>query len=95
MIVTAPSIPILGEVVGVEALERGRGPSGVLIVVRQEQGPSTRSATLPCQPAVALVVTRKMSGSDGLPVPPWRGSRVGLLVTSALVLFTWVGTGLA
>jgi drug/metabolite transporter (DMT)-like permease len=98
MIVTALSIPILGEVVGWRRWSAVVvGLLGVLIVVRPGAGAFDPAALLPVLSAfswaVALVVTRKMSGSDGPLVSLTYAAVVGLLVTSALVPFTWVAPG--
>jgi drug/metabolite transporter (DMT)-like permease len=98
MIVTALSIPILGEVVGWRRWSAVMvGLLGVLIVVRPGAGAFEPAAILPILSAaswaIALVVTRKMSGSDGPLVSLTYAAVVGLLVTSALVPFTWVMPG--
>jgi drug/metabolite transporter (DMT)-like permease len=98
MIVTALSIPFLGEVVGWRRWSAVMvGLLGVLIVVRPGAGAFDPAAILPILSAaswaVALVVTRKMSGSDGPLVSLTYAAVVGLLVTSALVPFTWVMPG--
>ena len=98
MIVTALSIPILGEVVGWKRWGAVVvGLLGVFIVVRPGAGAFNPAAMLPILSAiswaVALVVTRKMRGSDGPLVSLTYAAIVGLLVTSALVPFTWVMPG--
>jgi drug/metabolite transporter (DMT)-like permease len=98
MIVTALSIPILGEVVGWRRWSAVMvGLLGVLIVVRPGAGAFDPAAILPILSAaswaVALVVTRKMSGLDGALVSLTYAAVVSLLVTSALVPFTWVMPG--
>ncbi|WP_114946058.1 DMT family transporter [Microvirga calopogonii] len=98
MIVTALSIPILGEVVGWRRWSAVIvGLLGVLVVVRPGAEAFDPAAILPILSAaswaVALVVTRKMSGSDGPLVSLTYAAVVGLLVTSALVPFTWVMPG--
>jgi drug/metabolite transporter (DMT)-like permease len=98
MIVTALSIPILGEVVGWRRWSAvAVGLLGVLIVVRPGAGAFDRAAVFPVLSAfswaVALVVTRKMSGADSPLVSLTYAAVVGLLITSALVQFTWVMPG--
>ena len=98
MIVTALSIPSLGEVVGSKRWGAVVvGLLGVFIVVRPGAGAFNPAAMLPILSAtswaVALVVTRKMRGSDGPLVSLTYAAIVGLLVTSALVPFTWVMPG--
>jgi drug/metabolite transporter (DMT)-like permease len=98
MLVTALSIPILGEVVGWRRWSAvAVGLIGVLIVVRPGAGAFDPAALFPVLSAfswaVALVVTRKMSGSESSLVSLTYAAVVGLLVTSALVPFTWVTPG--
>jgi drug/metabolite transporter (DMT)-like permease len=95
MIVTALSIPILGEVVGWRRWSAvAVGLLGVLIVVRRGAGAFDPAAVFPVLSAfswaVALVVTRKMSSADSPLVSLTYAAVVGLLITSALVPFTWV-----
>jgi drug/metabolite transporter (DMT)-like permease len=96
--VTALSIPILGEVVGWRRWSAvAVGLLGVLIVVRPGTGAFDTAAIFPLLSAaswaVALVVTRKMSGADGPLVALTYAATVGLLVTSAIVPFEWVNPG--
>jgi drug/metabolite transporter (DMT)-like permease len=98
VIVTALSIPILGEVVGWRRWSAvAVGLLGVLIVVRPGAGAFDTAAIFPILSAaswaVALVVTRKMSGSDGPLVSLTYAAVVGVLVTSAIVPFEWVTPG--
>jgi drug/metabolite transporter (DMT)-like permease len=98
MIVTALSIPILREVVGWRRWSAVIvGLLGVLIVVRPGAGAFDPAAILPILSAaswaVALVVTRKMSGSDEPLVSLTYAAVVGLLVTTTLVPFTWLMPG--
>jgi drug/metabolite transporter (DMT)-like permease len=98
MIVTALSIPILGEVVGWRRWSAvAVGLLGVLIVVRPGAGAFDPAAIFPMLSAfswaVALVVTRKMSSADGPLVSLTYAAAIGLLITSALVPFTWVTPG--
>jgi drug/metabolite transporter (DMT)-like permease len=93
LIVTALSIPLLGEVVGWRRWTAVVvGLIGVLIVVRPGAGAFNPAALFPVLSAfswaVALVVTRKMSGSDGPLCSLAYAAVVGLLITSALVPFT-------
>jgi drug/metabolite transporter (DMT)-like permease len=98
MIVTALSIPILREVVGWRRWSAvAVGLLSVLIVVRPGAGAFDRAAVFPVLSAfswaVALVVTRKMSSADSPLVSLTYAAVVGLLITSALVQFTWVMPG--
>jgi drug/metabolite transporter (DMT)-like permease len=98
MIVTALSIPIIGEVVGWRRWSAvAVGLLGVLIVVRPGAGAFDPAAVFPVLSAfswaVALVVTRKMSSADSPLVSLTYAAVVGLLITSALVPFTWVTPG--
>jgi drug/metabolite transporter (DMT)-like permease len=98
LMVTALSIPILGEVVGWRRWSAvAVGLMGVLIVVRPGTGAFDTAAIFPLLSAaswaVALVVTRKMSGADGPLVALTYAATVGLLVTSAIVPFEWVNPG--
>jgi len=90
MIVTALSIPILGEVVGWRRWSAvAVGLLGVIIVVRPGVGAFNPAALFPVLSAlswaVALVVTRKMSSADGPLVSLTYAALVGLLITSVLV----------
>lgn len=98
VIVTALSIPILGEVVGWRRWSAvAVGLLGVLIVVRPGIGAFDTAAIFPVLSAaswaVALVVTRKMSAADGPLVSLTYAAVVGLLVTSAIVPFGWTTPG--
>ncbi|GEO12377.1 DMT family transporter [Microvirga aerophila] len=98
VIVTALSIPFLGEVVGWRRWSAvGVGLLGVLIIVRPGAGAFDAAAILPILSAtswaVALVVTRKMSGADGPVVSLTYAALVGLLATSVIVPFQWVSPG--
>jgi drug/metabolite transporter (DMT)-like permease len=98
VIVTALSIPILGEIVGWRRWTAvAIGLAGVLIVVRPGTGAFDIAAVFPILSAaswaVALVVTRKMSGSDGSLISLIYAAVVGLVVTSIIVPFSWVGPG--
>jgi drug/metabolite transporter (DMT)-like permease len=98
LMVTALSIPILGETIGWRRWSAvGVGLLGVLIVVRPGTGAFDTAAILPILSAaswaVALVVTRKMSGADGPLVSLTYAAIVGLLVTSAIAPFEWVNPG--
>jgi drug/metabolite transporter (DMT)-like permease len=98
VIVTALSIPFLGEVVGWRRWSAvAVGLLGVLIVVRPGTGAFDAAAVFPLLSAaswaVALVVTRKMSGADGPIVALTYAAVVGLVVLSAMVPFWWVAPG--
>lgn len=98
MIVTALSIPILGEVVGWRRwMAVAVGLIGVLIVIRPGAEAFNPAAILPVLSAtswaIALVVTRKMSDSDAPLVALTYAAIVGLIVTSVLAPFVWVVPG--
>ncbi len=98
MIVTALSIPLLGEVIGWRRWSAVVvGLVGVVIVIRPGLGAFDAAAIFPVLSAfswaVALVVTRMMRGSDGPLVALAYAAVVGWLVTSVLVPFTWVTPG--
>lgn len=98
MIVTALSIPLLGEVIGWRRWSAVVvGLVGVVIVIRPGAGAFDAAAIFPVLSAfswaVALVVTRMMRGSDGPLVALAYAAVVGWLVTSVLVPFTWVTPG--
>jgi drug/metabolite transporter (DMT)-like permease len=98
LIVTALSIPILGEVVGWKRWSAvAVGLLGVLIIVRPGAGVFEAAAIFPLLSAsswaVALVITRKMGGADGPLVSLTYAALAGLLVTSAAAPFGWVSPG--
>lgn len=95
LIVTALSIPLLGERVGPRRWAAVLvGLLGVLIVVRPGTGALGPAAALPflsaCFWAVAVLATRKLGGID----PPWTamcwGALIGLGVLSLLVIPVFV-----
>lgn len=98
LLVTALSIPILGETVGLQRwLAVGVGLVGVLIVVRPGTGSFDPALALPLLAAVtwsiALVLTRKMSSADGPLVALTYTALVGLALTSIALPFMWVTPG--
>jgi len=98
VIVTALSIPFLGEVVGWRRWSAvAVGLLGVLIIIRPGAGAFDAAAILPILSAtswaVALVVTRKMSGADGPVVSLTYAALIGWAATSAIVPFQWVSPG--
>jgi drug/metabolite transporter (DMT)-like permease len=98
VIVTALSIPLLGEVVGWRRWSAvAVGLIGVLIVMRPGTDAFGPAAFFPVLSAaswaVALVVTRKMSGLDGPLIALLYAALVGWTVTSVLIPFVWVMPG--
>ncbi|MET0744931.1 MAG: DMT family transporter [Microvirga sp.] len=96
--VTALSIPLLGETVGIRRWAAVfAGLVGVLIVVRPGTSAFDPSAFFPITSslfwAVTLIVTRKMSGADGPLVALTYAAYVGFAATSLLVPFEWVTPG--
>jgi drug/metabolite transporter (DMT)-like permease len=96
--VTALSIPLLGETVGIRRWAAVvAGLLGVLIVVRPGTGAFDPSAFFPITSslfwAITLIVTRKMSGADGPLVALTYAAFVGFAATSILVPFEWVNPG--
>lgn len=94
--ITALSIPILGEVVGVRRWAAvAVGLAGVLIVVRPGgAGGSGAEVLLPVVTAaswaLAVVVTRKMAGADRPATTLFWSAAVGFAVLSALLPFGFV-----
>jgi len=90
--ITALSIPILGEVVGVRRWAAvAVGLAGVLVVVRPGGGDFGAEALLPVVTAaswaLAVVATRKMAGADRPTVTLFWSAAVGFAVLSALLPF--------
>lgn len=95
LLITALSVPMLGEVVGVRRWTAvAVGFVGVLIVMRPGTGAFqieglwvlASSSTW----AVASVLTRQMSGQDNAATTLFWSSAVGLLVVTVLLPFVWV-----
>jgi len=98
LLVTALSIPILGEIVGAQRWAAvGAGLLGVLIVVRPGAGSFDPALVFPLLSAVswsvALVLTRKMSSADSPGVALTYTAFVGLALTSVFLPFIWVSPG--
>lgn len=96
--VTALSIPLLGETVGIRRWAAVIvGLIGALIVVRPGASALGAVAIFPALSAVswaaALVITRKAGGSDRPITSLSYAALVGLAVTSLLVPFNWVTPG--
>lgn len=93
--VTALSVPILGERVGVHRWAAALiGLIGVLVIVRPGTSAFDIAAVLPiCSAlvwALTLILTRKMGGADG-PVPTLAYAAViGFAASSIMVPFVWV-----
>ena len=99
LLVTALSIPILGEKVGVRRWAAiAAGLVGVLVVIRPGTGAFDPASVLPLLSAaswaLAIVVTRLMNASDGPMVSLAYAALVGLAVTSLIVPFAWVAPDL-
>jgi drug/metabolite transporter (DMT)-like permease len=95
LIVTALSIPLLGETVGLRRWAAVFiGLIGVLVVVRPGSGALDVYAIFPflssCSFATALLMTRKMSEADGPVVALLYASVIGFVVLSVLVPFNWI-----
>jgi drug/metabolite transporter (DMT)-like permease len=95
VLITALSIPLLGEVVGWRRWTAAFvGLLGVLIVIRPGSDTFGIAALLPLLGATswagAAVVTRMMSGTDQPVTTLAYSAFVGLAVLSAIVPFTWV-----
>jgi drug/metabolite transporter (DMT)-like permease len=95
ILITALSIPILGEVVGWRRWTAALvGLLGVLIVIRPGTSAFHLAAFLPLLGAMswagAAVVTRLMSGSDKPLTTLAYSAAVGLAVLTALLPFGWV-----
>lgn len=97
--VTALSIPILGEKVGIRRwMAVIVGLIGAMIVVRPGTSTLGAAAIFPVLSAAswaaALVITRKAGGADRPITALAYSAFVGLVVTSAVVPFVWVTPGL-
>ena len=96
--VTALSIPLLGEKVGVRRWAAvAVGLVGALIVVRPGTGALGLAAVFPILSAVswaaALVITRKAGGVDAAITSLAYSALAGAAVTTVLVPFVWVTPG--
>jgi drug/metabolite transporter (DMT)-like permease len=93
--ITALSIPILGEVVGVRRWAAvAVGLAGVLVIVRPGGGAYGAEVLLPVLTAaswaLAVVATRKMAGADRPATTLFWSAAVGFAVLSALLPFDFV-----
>jgi drug/metabolite transporter (DMT)-like permease len=98
ILITALSIPLLGEVVGWRRWTAALvGLIGVLIVIRPGTSSFEIAALLPLLGATswagAAVVTRMMSGTDQPVTTLAYSAFIGTAVLSAFVPFTWVMPG--
>jgi drug/metabolite transporter (DMT)-like permease len=98
ILITALSIPFLGEVVGWRRWTAAVvGLIGVLIVIRPGTSSFELAAVLPLLGATswagAAIVTRMMSGTDSAATTLAYSAFVGAAVLSALLPFTWVTPG--
>jgi drug/metabolite transporter (DMT)-like permease len=94
LLVTALSIPLLGEKVGLRRwLAVGAGLIGVLVVIRPGSGTFGLAALLPLLSAVAwafgMIVTRKLGGIDHASTTMTYSALVGLAVLTVFVPFEW------
>ena len=94
LFITALSIPFLGEQVGLRRWAAILvGLIGVLIVVRPATSAFQPAAILPIFSAlawaVAIIITRKMSGTDGTATTLLYTSTTALLAISLVVPFDW------
>jgi drug/metabolite transporter (DMT)-like permease len=97
LLVTALSIPLLGETVGIRRwMAVLVGLAGVLIVIRPGTSAFNAAALFPLLSAaswaIALIATRKTSGDNAVTALTW-AALAGLGVLSAMVPFVWVPIG--
>lgn len=97
LLVTALSIPLLGETVGIRRwMAVVVGLVGALIVIRPGTSAFNAAALFPlfsaASWAIALIVTRKASGDDAVTTLTW-AALTGFGVLSAIVPFIWVPIG--
>ena len=95
LLVTALSIPFLGEKVGLRRwIATAVGLAGVLIILRPGTSAFHIAAFFPLVSASAwactLIMTRKMSGKEHATTTMAYSSIVGFVIVSALVPFVWV-----
>ena len=95
LFITALSIPILGEQVGMRRWAAiAVGLIGVLLVVRPGTGAFQPAAILPILSALAwaagIILTRKISGTDGTNTTLIYTAVSALVVISLIVPFNWV-----
>ncbi|WP_346767148.1 DMT family transporter [Enterovirga aerilata] len=94
LMVTALSIPLLGEKVGARRWAAvAVGLVGVLVVIRPGSGTFGPAALLPLLSAVSwafgMIVTRKLGGLDAAPTTMAYSALVGLAVLTLLVPVGW------
>ncbi len=94
LLITALSIPLLGEVVDWRRWTAALiGLAGVLIVIRPGTGAFDATALFPLLGAMcwagAVIVTRKMSGADHPVTTMAYSALVGALVLTAFLPFNW------
>jgi len=100
LLVTALSIPLLGEHVGVRRWSAvAVGFVGVLIVIRPGSGAFDSAALLPLLSAVcwalSIVVTRRMRHDDRPLTTLLHSTVIGLVLSSAALPFVWQRASLA
>jgi drug/metabolite transporter (DMT)-like permease len=94
LLVTALSIPLLGEQVGVRRWSAvAVGFIGVLVVVRPGSGVIGTAALLPVLSAacwaLGIVITRRMGGADRAPTTLFYSTAVGFLLSGIALPFIW------
>ncbi len=94
LLVTALSIPLLGERVGPRRWSAvGVGFLGILVVVRPGSGALGSAALLPLASAlfwaVSLVVTRRMRGGDRPLTTLFYSTAIGFVISSLALPFAW------
>ncbi len=97
---TALSIPFLGEKVGIRRWAAvAIGLIGVVVIVRPGTGSFNHASIFPILSAaswsVAMVITRRMSGTDGTLTMLTYAATVGFLALSLTLPFVWVAPSLA
>jgi drug/metabolite transporter (DMT)-like permease len=99
LFITALSIPLLGEKVGIRRWSAVVvGLIGILVVARPGAAGFNPAAIFPLISSmswsVAMIFTRKLSAADGAPVIMAYSAVTGFLVLSAMVPFVWVAPSL-
>jgi drug/metabolite transporter (DMT)-like permease len=100
LIVTALSIPLLGEHIGVRRWSAvAVGFAGVLVVVRPGSGAIGTAAFLPLLSAacwaLGIVVTRRMGGTDRPVTTLLYSTTIGFVLSGAALPFVWRHASLA
>jgi drug/metabolite transporter (DMT)-like permease len=95
LLVTALSMPLLGEKVGIRRWTAvGIGFLSVLVIIRPGPGMAHWAAVLPLGSAVAFalyqIMTRQLAAIDNWATTLFYSAVVGVVLTSAVVPFGWV-----